>query len=63
MHYYYYHHLWKKDNDFDTLNDISEDVTLVQLMETLGNVNNAISIVWYWIFDSNYKKALFLTQG
>ena len=25
-------------------------------------MNNAISIVGYWIFDSNYKKALFLTQ-
>ena len=31
-------------------------------MESLGNVNNAISIVGHCIFDYNYKKALFLTQ-
>ena len=52
----------KKSDAFDILNDISEDVTLVQLMGSLGNVNNAISILGYWIFDSNYKKALCLTQ-
>ena len=54
--------IWKKNNDFDILNNISEDVTLVQLMDSLGNVNHAISIVGHWIFDSNYKKALCLTQ-
>ena len=31
-------------------------------MDSLGNVNNAISIVGHWIFDSNYKKSLCLTQ-
>ena len=31
-------------------------------MESLGNVNNDISVVWYWIFDSNYKKAICVTQ-
>ena len=46
----------KKNDAFDILNEISENVTLVQLMETLGNVNHAISIVGYWIFDSNYEK-------
>ena len=54
--------IWKKNNDFDILNDINEDVTLVQLMDSLGNVNHAISVVGYWIFDSNYNKALCLTQ-
>ena len=54
--------IWKKHNGFDILNDISEDVTVVQLMESLGNVNHAISVVGYWIFDSNYKKSLCLTQ-
>ena len=54
--------IWKKNNDFDILNDISEDVTLVQLMDSLVNVNHAISIVGYWIFDSNYNKSLCLTQ-
>ena len=54
--------IWKKNYDFDILNDISEDVTLVQLIDSLGNVNHDISVVGYWIFDSNYKKSLFLTQ-
>ena len=27
-------------------------------MESLGNVNHDISIVGYWIFESNYEKAL-----
>ena len=47
---------------FDILYDISENFTLVQLMNTLGNINHAISIVGYWIFDSNYEKALYLTR-
>ena len=54
--------IWKKNNDFGILNDISEDVTLVQLINSLGNVNNVISVVGYWIFDSNHEKSLFLTQ-
>ena len=54
--------IWKKNYDSDILNDISEDVTLVQLIDSLGNVNHDISVVGYWIFDSNYKKSLFLTQ-
>ena len=47
---------------FDILNDISKNVTLVQLIDNLGIVNHAISIVGYWIFDSNYEKALYLTR-
>ena len=31
-------------------------------MESLVNVNHDISIVGYWIFDSNNEKALCLTQ-
>ena len=54
--------IWKKNDAFDILNYISEDVTLVQLIDSLGNVNHAISIVGDWISDSNYKKALCLTQ-
>ena len=50
---------WKKNDDFGILNIISEDLTLVQLMESLGNLNNAISIVGYCIFDSNYNKTPF----
>ena len=43
---------------YDILTDISEHVTLVQFMDYLGNLNHAISIVGYWIYDSNYDKAL-----
>ena len=54
--------IWKKNNDFDIINYISENVTLVNLMGSLGNVNHANSIVGRWIFDSNYNKSLCLTQ-
>ena len=53
---------YKKKVSYDILTNISENVTLVQLMYSLGNVNHAISVVGYWIFDSNYKKALFLNR-
>ena len=36
-----------KKGAFDILNDISENVTLVQLMDSLENFNHAISIVFY----------------
>ena len=55
--------IWKKNDAFDILNEISENVTLVQLMDSYGNLNRAISIVGHCIFDSNYKKAICLTQG
>ena len=29
-------------------------------MDYLGNVNHDISVLGYWIFDSNYKRALLL---
>ena len=32
-------------------------------MDSLGNVNHTISVVGYWIFDSNYEKALFLNRA
>ena len=62
------HHLrynlnkWVKKNTFDIPNNMSEHFILVQLMDTLGNVNNAISIVGYFIFDSNYEKNIHLTR-
>ena len=37
--------IWKKNDDFDILNDISEELTLVQLMESLGDVNHSTSVV------------------
>ena len=39
-----------------------ENVTLVQLMDYLGNVNHDISVFGYWIFESNYKRALVLNR-
>ena len=47
---------------YDILTYISEHVNLVQLMYYLGNVNHAISVVEYWIFESNYEKALVLNR-
>ena len=40
----------KKQGSFDILHDISENVTLVQLMDSVGNENNEASIVRYWVF-------------
>ena len=31
-------------------------------MDTLGNVNHAINISGYWVFESNYEQELFLTR-
>ena len=50
-HLRYKHEKWKKKVDFDILNDGSENVNLVQLMDTLENLNHAIIISGYWIFD------------
>ena len=32
-------------------------------MDSLRNVNHAISVVGNWIFDSNYEKALVLNRA
>ena len=52
--------IWSKNDAFDILNEVSEHLTFVKLMDSLENVNRDIIIVENWIFDSNYKKALFL---
>ena len=49
---------WKVKGSFEILNDIRNFFTLVHFMEAVGNVNQAVSIVGNWIFDSNYKEAL-----
>ena len=38
--------------------DISEHVT----MDSLGDVNNDISAIGYWIFDSSHDKSLVLNR-
>ena len=32
-------------------------------MDSIGNVNHAISVVGSWIFDSNYVRALVLNRA
>ena len=54
--------IWKKNDGFYILKNISEYFTLVPLIYSLGNVNHDISIVEYWVFYSNYDKSLCLTQ-
>ena len=49
---------WNKEGTFYVVNNISEHVTLVQLMYSLGNVNHTVSLVGKWIFNSNYEKVL-----
>ena len=47
---------WKNSVLFDILNDISEYVTVVQLLYKVGNVGHFVSIPRNWIFNSNSKK-------
>ena len=54
---------YKKKGEYKILEDISANVTLVQLMDSLGNVNHAISFVGNWIFDSNYEKSPVLNRA
>ena len=42
---------------------ISANVTLVQLMDSLRNVNHATGVFGIWIFDSNYERALVLNKA
>ena len=59
---YYILRRYQKKGSYDILTDISEHVTLVHLIDYFGNLNHAISVVGYWIFDSNYEKALVLNR-
>ena len=59
---YYSLRKYKNMGSCDILTDISEHVTLVQLMDYLGNVSHAISVVGYWIFESNHEKTLLLNR-
>ena len=59
---YYNLKKYKQKGYFDIFNYISENINLVQLIDYLVNVNNDISVVGYWIFDSNYEKPLVLNR-
>ena len=54
---------YKKIGNHKILEDISANVTLVQLMDSIENVNHTISVVGSWIFDSNYKRTLVLNRA
>ena len=54
---------YKKMDEYKILEDISANFTLVQLMNSLGNVNHAISVVGSWIFDSNYERSIVLNKA
>ena len=54
---------YRKKGENEILKNISANVTLVQFMYSLGNVNHAISVVGSWIFDSNYERALVLNKA
>ena len=46
----------KRRNDFDIINDMSEYLTLIQLMDNLGNVSHAVTMSGVWIFITNKKR-------
>ena len=60
---YYSLRKYKQKGSYDILDNTSGNFTLVQLMDSLGNVNHDISVVGYWIFDSKYKKSLVLNKA
>ena len=41
---------WKKIVSFGIMNNISENITLVQLIDSLFNVDHEVSVVVKWIF-------------
>ena len=49
--------------EYEILENTSANVTLVQLMDSLGNVNHAISVVGSWVSDSKYERALVLNKA
>ena len=59
---YYILMKYKQMGSYDILIEISENVTLAQLMDSLVNLNHSISVVGYWIFYSNYNKSLVLNR-
>ena len=54
---------YKKKGDYKILEDVSANITLVQLMDSIVNVNHDISVVGNWIFESNYEIALVLNKA
>ena len=57
---YYNLKTFRQKGYFNELNNIREHVTLVQLVDSLGNINHAINVVGCCILDSNYENSLVL---
>ena len=53
---------YKNKGSYDILSDMSEKISLVQLMDYLGNSNHALGFFGYWIFESSYKRALVINR-
>ena len=49
--------MFNQKSYINILKYIREHVTLVEFMDSLGNLNHSISVVGYWIFESNYEIA------
>ena len=54
---------YKKMGGYKILDDISANFTLVQFMDSIVNVNHAISVVGSWKFDSDYERVLVLNKA
>ena len=59
---YYNMRKYKQKGYFDILSNISEHVTQVPLMDSLGNVNCAIIVLGDCIFESKYDKVLVINE-
>ena len=51
---------WNKGVNFDNFNYISDHVTSVQFMDNIGNVNHAVIISRYCIYDYIYVYIIIL---
>ena len=60
---YYSLRKYKKKGYYDIMTYISEHVILVQLLDSLGNLNRAIIVFGYWILVSNLKQHLYLIEN
>ena len=54
---------YRSMGEYKVLEDISANITLGQMMDSLVNVNHAISVVGNGIFDSNYEKVIVLNRA
>ena len=57
------HHLeWIQRDGFDIIYNVSGYVTLVKLMQNIGNFSHEVTIYGVFIFDTNYKKRFHLSN-